>query len=390
VSDPTPRGPLDIPRRSFLTGLTLLPTAVGCAGRVTAEPRSPSESATPAPRSTAARDPDESTTHATSGPAAVRFVGRVARTGPTGGRYAWSGSGFVAQFSGTGVALELEDDINLHTIVLDGRVLAPLVTERSRTRYDVASNLAHGEHVLEVYRRTEAMFGVSTLHGVHVEGGRLLSAPRAPAQRIEIVGDSISCGYGNEGESEACSFSAETENHYLSYGAILARSLGADLSTVAWSGRGVVKNYDGEKAEHMPALYDRTLPEEATSTWSFEEAASIVIVNLGTNDFSTAPDPTLAEFGEAYTNLLEAIREKNPDAFVLATIGPMLGSADLERCLAGIDAAVKRRNALGDTAVKRYAFATPNAKPGCDWHPSLATHRKMAAELEVVLRKHVG
>jgi lysophospholipase L1-like esterase len=319
-------------------------------------------------------------------PGFVRFTGRV-EVG-SGGRaaYAWSGAGFVARFFGTGATVRLSDDTNRHQVVLDGRPLAKLVTTRGVERYLVAEGLPLGEHRLELYRCTEALFGITRFLGIEVEGGQLLGAEGAPTRRIELVGDSISCGYGNEGRTPDCRFSADTENHYLTYGAILARSLSAELSTVAWSGRGVVKNYDGEPGDHMGRLYERTLPESPSSTWSQGESNDAVIVNLGTNDYSTEPDPDEDSFVRAYTALLERIRHNNPRAFILCTVGPMLGGRDLERAQAAIARAVEQRRSAGDARVACHSMATPNERPGCDWHPGVATHRRMAEELAVPIK----
>jgi hypothetical protein len=46
----------------------------------------------------------------------VRFVGRVDGCDANAVRYAWSGSGFVARFSGTGVTAQLLDRANHHTV----------------------------------------------------------------------------------------------------------------------------------------------------------------------------------------------------------------------------------------------------------------------------------
>jgi len=323
-------------------------------------------------------------------PGAVRFVGRVEVGSSGDARYAWPGTGFVARFRGTGVAVRLRDDGNEHQPVIDGRPVARLVTRSAVERYVVAEGLAPGEHTLEVYRRTEALFGVTTFLAVEVENGRLLDAGPAPARRVEVVGDSISCGYGNEGATPDCRFSAATENHWESYGAVLARSLGAELATVAWSGRGVVRNYGGEPGDLMGTLYDRTLPESPTSRWVQRPSNDAVIVNLGTNDFSTAPDPDEESFARAYAALLEQIRRANPRAFIVCTIGPMLAGDDLERAETAIAAAVARRRAAGDALVAVHRMATPNTNPGCDWHPALATHRRMAAELATPIRAALG
>ena len=341
--------------------------------------------------SCSAAAPDRSGTRAgPASPGTIRFVGRVEVDGAGGARYAWSGAGFVARFVGTGVAVRLRDERNEHQVVLDGRLLPTLVATRGVERYPVAEGLPAGEHRLEVHRRTEALFGVTHFLGIVVADGRLLDAGPAPARRIEVVGDSISCGYGNEGTTPDCRFSAATENHYSTYGAVLARSLGAELSTVAWSGRGVVRNYGGEAGDLMGRLYERTLPESPTSPWLQDESNDAVIVNLGTNDFSTEPDPDEDAFVRGYAALLEQIRRGNPRAFILCTVGPMLGGRDLERARTAIARAVELRRSAGDARVAAHRMTTANESPGCDWHPGTATHRRMAEELAVPIRAALG
>jgi lysophospholipase L1-like esterase len=322
--------------------------------------------------------------------AEIRFVGRVQHTSAQGARYAWSGSGFVARFQGTGVSVRLKDDKNQHTVVLDGTLRDVLKTDGRTEPYVLARGLAPGQHRLEVYRRTEALFGPTELIDLLVDDGRLLAPPAVSVRRIEIVGDSISAGYGNEGADTTCPFSVDTENHYASYGAVLARALGAELSTVAWSGRGVVRNYDGEPGDPMPVLFERTLPQDQASRWDFSLVPQAVIINLGTNDFSTEPDPPEQTFVAAYRALLERVRSVYPGAFVLCTVGPMLGGEDLGRARRGIAEAVRHRHAAGDDRVVAYEMQTPNPSPGCDWHPSTATHARMAEELGGELRRALG
>jgi hypothetical protein len=73
---------------------------------------------------------------------------------------------------------------------------------------------------------------------------------------------------------------------------VLARSLDAELSTVAWSGKGVYNNYNGNRVEPMPKLYDRAVPNDKNSPWDFSWQPDLIIINLGTNDYSTNNDPT--------------------------------------------------------------------------------------------------
>jgi hypothetical protein len=68
----------------------------------------------------------------------------------------------------------------------------------------------------------------------------------------------------------------------------------------------------------------------------------------------------------------------------------MLTGADLDTARANIAAAVEARKAAGDELVKAYEMTTPNEDPACDYHPNLATHAAMAAELEAELRADLG
>jgi len=327
--------------------------------------------------------PASNTTGSSS--ALVQGVGRVERSSELGLRYAWSGAGFRLAFSGSSLTLKLRDQ-NHHTVLLDGQPQPVLVTTREREEYVVAQGLDVRPHQLEVRRRTEASFGPTELLGVTVGGGQLLPVAAGPSRRIEVLGDSISCGYGNEGKDTSCPFSAATENHDRAYGAVLGRLLEAEVSTVAWSGRGVMKNYGGGAGELMPVLFERTLPEEPESRWSFaEHPVDAVVINLGTNDFSTEPDPDPAEFGARYLEFLERIRRAYPEALILCTVGPMLSGTDLEKAEGAIQTAVAARAEGGDRRVHFHAMKTENRAPGCDWHPSVATHEAMGRELAAVL-----
>ncbi len=322
----------------------------------------------------------------------VHIVGRHDGCQAGAVRYSWSGSGFVARFEGTGLRFTQSGNSVEYTVIVDGTQQPKLLTTSGEGTYAVASELSPGEHTVEVYRRGEASFGASVLLSVEAIEGQLLTPPPAPERRIEIFGDSITCGYGNEGIDASCSFTADTENHYLTYGAILARHFEAELSTVAWSGKGAVVNYNGDMGTTLTDMVDRAEPNSASSVWDYRLAqpADLVIVNLGTNDYSTDHDPSSAEFQSGYEQLLSTLRARYPDAYILCTLGPLLGGSDLDTARANIAAAVAARNDAGDARVQTYELAPNNPDPGCDWHPSLATHEAMADELKPVVATALG
>ena len=327
-----------------------------------------------------------------TGLAEVRLIGRMDLSDANGPRFAWSGSGMVARFDGTEVGVTLSS--GQYTVLIDGQLQSNLVA--SGVLQPLATGLAAGTHSVELYRRTEASQGEAQFLGFDFGAGTLLSPPLAATRRIEVIGDSITCGYGVDGPDMNCPFSAETENHYATYAAITARNLNAELITIAWSGKGAVCNYGDDLTscvDPLPVYYERTLPAQAGSVWDFQQwQADAVVINLGTNDFSTASDPSQAEFESGYRALIETIRSKYANAWILCTNGPMLTGTDLSNARAYIQNVVTALNDAGDAKVKAFELTPQSAADGygCDWHPSAATHVKMAAELGATLQSTLG
>ena len=316
------------------------------------------------------------------GDPAIHWVGRHDASDPAAVRMSWSGSGFVVRFDGSGVAVSLDDQAGFMTVVVDGEVQPTLTTTPGMQTYPLAADLPPGRHVVELYRRTEGNQGTTVVHDVTLDGELL--APPSVERRIEIIGDSISAGYGNEGV-DPCDFTPDTENHYLTYGAVAARELGAEVHTIAWSGKGMVHNFGGDTNEPMPEIYDRTIAAEP-GDWTFAWQPDAVVVNLGTNDFSTDNDPTEEMFVTAYIAFVEHLRDVYPDAFILV-VTPSLFGLDLpvvEGYLGDIVAQVNDPNV---------AYANINAVwmgSGCNGHPNVATHAGMAANLVTELEAHLG
>ncbi len=331
---------------------------------------------------------DSSAADAPTPDPAIHFVGRHESSGPGQARFGWSGTGLVARFDGTALRVRMDNPQGAYTVVVDDAVQTPLETTAGFQTYTLASGLAPGEHVVQMLRRAEGHAGVTSVEKVEIDGQLL--APPPVTRRIEVLGDSITCGYGNEGADQYCHFSYDTENHYLTYGAVAARAVGAELSTIAWSGKGVIFNYGDDKDQPLPEVYERTIPTESSGIWDFHWQADVVLVNLGTNDFSTDGDPTEGEFVTAYVALLEKLRSKYPNALLLCTIAPLLWGDDKTTSEAYVQKAVEQRAEEGDSHVKRIDLSVDAIGQGCDWHPSAATHAAMGAKLVTVLHDELG
>lgn len=318
----------------------------------------------------------------------VHFVGRFDATNPAEVRLSWSGTGFVVRFRGTRAQATLRGG-RYFTVVVDGEVRPdPLVVSDHDATYVLAGGLEDTEHTIEVYRRTEASFGPTVVRAVEVDGP-LLTAPR-PARRIELVGDSNCTGYGVEGADAGCRFSAETENHFLSWGAIAARALSAELSTVAWSGKGVVVNYGGDRTEPLPALYDRVIATEPERAGTIPPA-DLVLVAVAGNDLDGAGHVTDAELVPAYAGLLAQIRRQHPEAPIVC-VRPVLSTPErTERARAVVDAAIAQRITSGDAAVRAVDLELETfLDHGCDHHPGVRTHAALAKRAIEYLEAELG
>jgi len=301
----------------------------------------------------------------------------------------------MARFQGTGATLRIDGSPNQFAVVVDGTLSSKVLKVLSgTTQYALATGLTSGMHDVIVWRRTEGNQGENRFLGLDVAGGQLVATAPAPDRRIEIYGDSITAGYGLDGAGPNCPYSADTENHYLTYGAITARQLGADLHAVAWSGIGMYRNYGvtGDSSDAMPAVYARALPSQSASAWDFATwQPHAVVINLGTNDASTNGDPG-TPYRSAYLDFVRSLRKKYPDTYFVLTIGPMLDGTSLTAIKGHLQAVIQTRAGEGDTKMSFLEFPVQVEADGygCDWHPSPATNAKMATLLVAELKTRLG
>jgi lysophospholipase L1-like esterase len=323
--------------------------------------------------------------------AAPQFMGRFDTSDPSGPRFAWSASAISARFSGSSISVRLRDaGNNQFQVVVDGQPKGVIATGASRELYPVASGLPPGDHDVTISKRTEANLGEVQFLGFVLGAGDVLRAmpARDRGRRIEFVGDSITAGFGNEGTTPTCPFSAATENEYATYGAITARGLDAEHVTIAWSG----KTIDG-----MAQLYERTLPARSGSHWDFARwVPDAVVINLGVNDFFQG-DVRQPVFTTAYVSLIGRIRSHYPRALIVCALGPMLadtypaGALNLTRARRFLRASIDAVHAKGDARVSFVEFPPQDPMTsGCGFHPDVRTHEQMAQQLIAQLKSELG
>ncbi|KAK8093707.1 hypothetical protein PG997_000392 [Apiospora hydei] len=311
-----------------------------------------------------------------------RFLGRV---NPATRELTWPATGIAVSFTGTSASIPITSqrgDNSIEMVVDSGEPVA--ISRVSGSSIDTPK-LSQGKHTVEIRKKSEANFG-SLFLGEPTTDGTLSPLPAAPARRIELIGDSITVGYGLEGVFP-CTNTADKEGATKTYGALTARNLSADYSLVAWSGKGLTRNYVSPTPDTSPLM-----PE----LWT-RPPVDIVVINLGTNDFSyqdgVRPQLDAAAYSAAMVRFATAVHAKYPRAAMFITSSPSIGDDSAEK------AKTKQNKALQDAIAKLgfeahfvnfVAQDTSNNNIGCDYHPSAKTHQQMAVVLTDAIKKVLG
>jgi len=282
--------------------------------------------------------------------------------------------------------MDLNDGSNKNrfTVVADNGAATTVTTTPGQTTLSLVSGLTDGPHDLLIWRNTEASIGITQFTALsNLGAGGALSAPAgSPNKRIEVVGDSLSVGAGVEGNA-ACPGGIDAfTNNYLAYGSVAARAVGADVVTIAWSGIGVYRNYDGSMTDTMPMRYPFAIPNDGTA-WDFSlYQPDVVVINLGTNDFGSGDPGTPYE--TAYAGFVQAIRAKYAKAYFILI--DMYGGNRLTR----INDVVAALKTAGESKVESLSVSSAQNSLGCNQHPNVAGQAAMGAVLAARLTSLMG
>ena len=373
-----------------MTRLLLLLAALTAAG-CSANPAPPSAAAADTLRSYPATD------------ARIRVMGRHRLDDGGAVDFAASGVTFFLKFRGPALDAEMIEqsgDATAHnwfTVVVDGGEPSRFRTGPGRSWYALASGLGAGEHTLALSKATEGQNGHDRL--VAVRTTQLLLPDPLPDRKIELIGNSITSGFGLDARDVACGKGTWYDEHHawLAYGPRLARRLDAQWMLSSVSGIGMHRNWNSP-GPVMPRVYDGVYMEYAdtTTSWDFRQyTPDLVVVALGTNDFSAGdgatPRPELDgdAFVADYTAFLARVRRNYPRARMLLLNSPVFDASMKARLAGYLQRVIDDRLAAGDSAIAAFTFKGQYGA-GCSGHPDLAEHLRMTDELEPVVKALMG
>ncbi len=323
----------------------------------------------------------------------IEYTGRIDFSNPLAPEFSYSGVSIRACFVGTSISMIMNDDIgqNFYNIILDGKVIDTLNISVGKKTYKLAEELEDKLHEIEIFKRTEQMFGKTRFFGFVVDRRTNLTPIVNKRNRlIEYIGNSITCGYGNEGANGE-KFGPTTENHYMTYAAITSRNLNARHLAVCKSGIGIYRNYNGPitgNDDCMTNFYTRIFLYDENPKYSFAESPDLVCINLGTNDFSTIGGDS-ARYVDNYLRLIDTIQFRYNRPEIICLLGPMISEPTLSKVRRYLNFVVNTANKKEKGKVFFFEMSqqTGVLGIGVDYHPSVEQHKKNATELTEYIRK---
>lgn len=332
----------------------------------------------------------------------IQFVGRISFQNPERPAWNYPGVQIISAFEGTSAKLVCKPGSGYFMAQVDEAEPFKVAFRGERDSVvTLCTALPRGQHTLRLMYCIEGYEMLPEFWGFIFDGPACMP-PALPARTIEFIGNSITCGYGNEANGASDHFQYETENHYYSYAQLCARQLQARAHIVARSGIGAYRHYNGPKTgtpstnmdkqyEYTNYVTDASLRQQNSfnaQRWDFGRfRPDVVCINLGTNDLSTN-NYDVKLFQQGYWELLQMVRRHNPQAKIVLLCGSMLGGKELDVAKKALNEIAEKAKKAGDENVFRMDFSpsTGALRYGADYHPSLWQHQQMAAELTAFLR----
>jgi len=309
----------------------------------------------------------------------VKFIGRFYRKD----EITWlvlSGSSIEFYLTGKSAEMNLagdnsaiylaEDQRPRYAIYVDDKQLIDTTMGELEKTIELFNNPGEKEIKIRIILLSEGSHGLIGIKNVKVNScsQKVIRPSEYKKFRIEYIGDSITCAYGIECASTSEPFQTTTQNFEKSYAYLSAQELDADYSGVCYSGSGVAGG-----GSQMPDHYTKTNAFTSyNEEWDFTKFPNdVVLINLGTNDSGYAAESKHDEYIQKYASFLELIRKKNPNAYIVCTLG-MMGCENLFPLIE------KAISLLGDEKIS--SFLLPQQKIedgiGSQYHPNAVTHAK--------------
>lgn len=323
----------------------------------------------------------------------IIYSGRIDRSSADGITLIGSASFASFKFKGDSCSIFLKNGApdglqNYIALEMDSKYLGRLrIESHSMEVYPVPVEQSSAQHILTVYKATEAQNGNIVFGGVVCHS--LLNAPVLPEQSIEFIGNSITCGMGVDHKEIPCHEDQWYDQHnaFLAYGPRVARKLNVRYMLSSVSGIGIYRNWNSA-GPTMPQVYENLyLNTDSSRTWDFAQfTPDIVSICLGTNDFSDGDGkkerlPFNAEaFTKHYIDFVQTVFNHYPHTKIVLLNSPMVTGEKNKIFIVCLKKVITHFSKTDYKSIELFQF-TDIMPHGCDTHPDAEDHRLMAEQL---------
>ncbi len=325
------------------------------------------------------------------------YSGRIDKSNPKKPEFVFSASYVKFTFVGKRLVVDIKNnrlfDNNSVGVIVDGVQEKYSLKEEGVTTLDIINDEEDKKHKVMIFKRLDSCHTYSIEKIEISDNAILLDEDQLPKRKIEVYGDSISCGGASEaleyiGKDDPEENGGDYSNSWYSFSWILARSVGAELHNVSQGGIPLLTGtgwvhppiYLGmedmwDKVHYHPGLKKET-------AWNFSKyTPHLVIIELGQND-STPEDYMKEEpkgekaenWKKRYKEFILDIRNKYPKAFILLTTSLMYHDESWDKAIGEVC------SGLNDERVKQYLYKRNGT--GSPGHMRIPEAEEMANELK--------
>ena len=294
----------------------------------------------------------------------------------TYGRVQLASEGLVCDFTASGiefsgymkgtVEVEIECDADTYfTVYIDGERVEERLFADKDTQYLTIADLGDepAEHTIRFLKQTEPQWSLMMIKNV-ILTGYIENTPEDRDFYIEFIGDSLTTGYGNLGNSKSEDpGTAIWQDGTQSYAFIASEALNADYTIAACSGIGIDKGWTSfSMCDFYPCgSYYRSKTKDHFDA----RVPDLIVINLGTNDNDRGSKKDA--FCQGVIDLILDLRESYNTDVPIIWAYHFGGDAREEWAFEAIES-------LGGESYGIYTLKLEDNRYGANGHPNLEGH----------------
>lgn len=322
------------------------------------------------------------------------------------GRYLhldFSGASFKTKFFGSFLKVDFEatntfDEINRPYIAIyvDNKLVDVLGLFNPNGTIELFHDDAPSLHIVEVVKNSECPVSHIGYKNLSTDG-KFIEFKEPQKLKIEIFGDSVTCGYGINASHESPEFFTKEESYIKSYAKLLSNYLDAHIVVLASGGFPINKSQYSEayKIDNIPDLFsiasfDINSTKDTAPKWDNALfVPDIVITNIGANDGvyingnsdNKSKKEKLILMKNKMNEFIKRIKKTYPLAKIIVMSNLLKLDPDIDKVLDEVSVENSTYRFISQ------ADSVEGIRPAS--HPSEKMHQFAAKELEEYIRGNV-